>query len=124
MCTKFQVCTIFSSLFLQKNVMKTVRTLFSKNSADQGFYDISIRLLSAMHRCPRYPQKNFHKNLISQFCCTGVQLKNHLFLDIVKTKRKPVMKTVLKRERERERERETDFICHKIVIQKYYNRIQ
>ena len=49
-----------------------------------------------MHRCPRYPQKNFHKNLISQFCCTGVQLKNHLFLDIVKTKRKPVMKTVLK----------------------------
>ena len=100
MCTTFQVSIIFTSLFLQKNVMKTGRTHFSKNSADQSFQDISIRLFSAMHRCPRYLEKNLHENLLSQFCCTAVQLKNHLFLDITKTKRKPVMKTVLKIARE------------------------
>ena len=96
MCTKFQVCTIFPSAFLQKNVMKTGRTHFSKNSADQSFQDISIKLLSAMHRCPRYPEKNFHENLFSQFSGNVTQSKNHLFVDIMKTKRKPVMKTVLK----------------------------
>ena len=96
MCTKFQVCTIFSSLFLQKNVMKTGRTHFSKKSVDQSFQDISIRLLSAMHRCPRYLKKNFHENLSSQFSGSVTQSKNHLFVDIMKTKRKLVMKTVLK----------------------------
>jgi len=76
--------------------MKTGRTHFSKNSGDQSFQDISVRLLSDKQICPRYPEKNFHENLSSQFSGNVRQSKNHLFVDIMKTKRKPVMKTVLK----------------------------
>ena len=79
MCTKFQLCTIFSSVFLQKSVMKTGWTHFSKNSVDLSFQDISKRLLSRMDICLRYPEKNSHKILTDQFSGTVQKLLNQFF---------------------------------------------
>ena len=86
MCTKFQVCTIFSSVFFQKSVMKTGRTHFSKNSADLSFQDISKRLLSDMLICLRYLEKKIHKDLDDQFSGNVFPLKKHLFVNIMKTR--------------------------------------
>ena len=79
MCTKFQVCTIFYSVFFQKSVMKTGRTHFSKNSADLSFQDISKRLLSDMLICLRYLEKKIHKDLDDQFSGTVQKLLNQFF---------------------------------------------
>ena len=86
MCTKFQACTIFSSVFLQKNVMKTGQTHFSNNSANLSFQDISKILLSDMLICLRYLEKKLHENLNDQFSGTVNTNLNHLFVDVMKTR--------------------------------------